>query len=87
MSADQSSIDPRLREVFANAISAEVARALKSDDSNETVGRWDSQSFVAIVLGVEQAFGVRFSTLEAARMSSVRGIQEILREKGVLPGK
>jgi acyl carrier protein len=87
MSANQSSIDPRLREVFAKVISADVARALKPDDSSDTIERWDSLSFVDIVLGLEQAFGVRFSTLEAARMSSVRGIQEILRDKGVLPGK
>ena len=83
MNADSPGIDPRLREVFANAMSADVARALTPEDSNETVERWDSRSFVAIVIGVEQAFGVRFSTLEALRMSSVRGIQEILREKGI----
>lgn len=86
MSADPSGIDPRVRAVFANAISSDVARALTLDDSNETVEKWDSQSFVAIVMGIEQAFDVRFSTLEAVRMSSVRGIQEILRERGVMFG-
>jgi acyl carrier protein len=86
MSADPSGIDPRVRAVFANVISCDVARALTLDDSNETVEKWDSQSFVAIVMGIEQAFDVRFSTLEAVRMSSVRGIQEILREKGAACG-
>jgi acyl carrier protein len=76
-------IDPRLRQVFATTISADVASALSVDDSTETISQWDSQSFVGVVIGIEQAFGVRFSTLEAARMNSVRGIQEVLAEKGI----
>jgi acyl carrier protein len=84
MSTDQSEIDLKLREVFAAVISADVANALKYEDSTDTVAEWNSLSFVAIVIGVEQAFGVRFSTLEAARMSSVSGIQELLREKRAL---
>jgi acyl carrier protein len=81
--SDDDMVDPRVREVFAAAISADVAAALTVDDSTETVVDWDSTSFVGVIVGIEQAFGVRFSTLEAARMNSVRGIQEILSEKGV----
>lgn len=76
-------VDARVREVFAATLSAEVASALSIDDSTETIASWDSQSFVAVVIGIESAFGLRFSTLEGARMNSVRGIQELLVEKGI----
>ena len=76
-------VDPRLRNVFANVLSAETAQALRPSSSNEDVPGWDSQTFVAVVIGIEQEFAVRFSTLEAARMGSVDSIQQLLREKGV----
>ena len=76
-------VDPRLREVFASVLSPETAGALRPASSNEDVPGWDSQTFVAIVIGIEREFSVRFSTLEAARMASVDSIQQLLREKGI----
>lgn len=81
--APAAGVDPRLRKVFADVLSAEIAQALTPEASSETLPQWDSQSFVAIVVAVEQEFGVRFASLEAARMSSVAEIQRLLRDKGV----
>ena len=76
-------IDARLRKIFADALTPAVADSLTPRSTMEDVPGWDSQSFIAIVVGIEAEFGVTFSTLDAARMSSVGSIVEVLGEKGV----
>jgi acyl carrier protein len=78
------SIDPRLARIFATVLpDATVARSVGMQSSKDDVRGWDSQTFVAIIVAIEEEFGLRLSTLDAARMSSVRAIYEVLREKGV----
>ena len=76
-------VDARLRKIFAEVLSAEAAAGLTAESNMETVKGWDSQTFVAVVVGIENEFNIRLSTLEAARMSSVASIVEVLRDKGV----
>jgi acyl carrier protein len=76
-------IDSRVTAIFANVLSPETARALTLDSSKDTVPGWDSQTFVTIVVAIEAEFDVVLSTLDAARMHSVRSIHEVLGEKGV----
>jgi len=78
------SIDSRVAAIFATVLSEEVAGTITLDSSKDTVPGWDSQTFVAIVVAIELEFDVVLSTLDAARMHSVRSICEVLGEKGVL---
>ncbi len=76
-------VDARVRAVFADSISPEVAATLNADSSTEDVPGWDSHSFVAIVVGLEKEFGITLTALEAARLQSVRAIQDLLIARGI----
>lgn len=75
-------LDQRLRELFARIISREAADSLTVDSTTDDVAGWDSTSFVAMILAIEQEFDIEVSALEALRLQSVSGILEMLREKG-----
>jgi acyl carrier protein len=76
-------IDPRLRRIFATVLDPDAANAITLESTTETVPGWDSHTYVDILLAMEDEFGVAFSTLEAARMNSLRSICQILADKGV----
>jgi len=76
-------IDSRLERVFRSVLGAGAVGSMDLNSSTDTVGGWDSHSFVAIIVGIEAEFAVRLSTLEAIRMQSVRAIYEVLAAKGV----
>ncbi len=76
-------VDQRLTTIFADLLSRDAAERLNFDSDMETVAGWDSQSYVEIVMAIEAVFGVEFSTLDAARMNSIRSIYAVLAEKGV----
>ena len=76
-------VDPRVRQVFARSISPEVALQLTPDSTTDDVDGWDSHSFVAIVMDLEETFGITLSALEAARLQSVRAIHDLLVARGI----
>lgn len=76
-------VDARIRAVFASNVSPEAAAQLTAESSTDDVPGWDSNSFVAIVMGLEQEFGITLTALEAARLQSVRAIQELLIARGI----
>jgi len=76
-------LDRRLTAIFADILSPDAVERLSIDSDMESVDGWDSQSYVEIVMAIEAAFGVEFSTLDAARMNSIRSIYAVLAEKGV----
>lgn len=53
------------------------------DSSTASVPGWNSASYIDIVVSIETEFGLELSTLEAARMYSIRGIYEVLFARGI----
>ncbi len=74
-------------EIFAKI--TEVMRDVLDNDSIEAapemtakdVEDWDSFSHIRIVLGVEQAFGVKFATPEIAQFENVGQLADLVAEK------
>ncbi len=66
------------REVFEND-AMEVGDAL----SAETHADWDSLAQVKLILGLEEEFGVKFTTAEVTELHSVGSIKQALAAKGV----
>ena len=71
-----------LFEVIGRALN--VAPASITDASSpETLRNWDSLRHLDLMNGVEDAYGVRFSTAEIMQAKSVGDIRRLLREKGI----
>jgi acyl carrier protein len=72
----QERIERVFREVFDND-SLEVSSEL----SQETYPDWDSFSQVKLIIGLEEEFGVKFTTAEVLEASSVAKIGQLLESK------
>ncbi len=65
-----------LRQVLDND-AIEAVPEMSADDVDE----WDSLSHISIVLGIEQAFGVRFATPEIAQFENIGQLADLVVEK------
>lgn len=71
-----------LEEVVANVLKR-PRDEINDDTSPKTVASWDSLRHIELVMTVEEAFGVVFPPAEAATMTSLGAIRQVLRQKGV----
>lgn len=56
---------------------------LSPDSNAENTRNWDSARHVELLLAVETAFDVRFSTREVNQMRSLGDMRKLLQDKGV----
>lgn len=73
---------PTVPEVFADVLGIS-AESVGDDFSPATSPLWDSLQAMNLVIAMEDAYGVKFSTKEIAEMKSVGKVREVLRGKGV----
>jgi acyl carrier protein len=71
-----------LNDVVARILKVPVA-SVSDETSPETLPRWDSLNHLDIMTGIEDAYGIRFSTAEIVRAKSVGEVRRLLREKGL----
>lgn len=71
----------RIRSFFGKAIGPEAAAAVTEEADIETIPGWDSESFIPLILAMEDEFQIEVSTMDAAALFSVEAINEFLTEK------
>ena len=71
-----------IEEIFAEILKV-PADKLSNETSPKTVSSWDSLRHVELIMAVECAFNVAFSTPEISTINSLGGIRELLQQKGV----
>ncbi len=74
-------MDP-LVQIFAETLDVPVGD-LSDESSPDTVGSWDSLAAMALVVAIEEEFGVNLSTREIMKMSSIGLARDVLKSKGV----
>lgn len=74
---------PMLQEVVARSLRVPAA-SISDDTRPETLPRWDSLRHLDLMTGIEDTYGIRFSTADIMRAKSVREIRILLREKGIV---
>lgn len=72
---------PRIRDFFGVAIGPEAAAAVNEEADIETIPGWDSQSFIPLVNAMEDEFGIRISTIDAAALFSIASINAFLEQR------
>jgi acyl carrier protein len=70
-----------LREIIAQAISVPTSR-VTSNASSGTLEEWDSLGHLNIILAVEGATNVKFSTSEIPQLTSLVKLEDALRRHG-----
>ncbi len=71
-----------LEQFFSDVL--EVAPSeLREESSQASLLNWDSLAHINIITGLEEVYGVRFSTMEIQALKAVGDARRLLREKGV----
>ena len=71
-----------LAEVFAEVFE-EPVESFTDDSNRESVLGWTSMRHVALLVKIENVYGMRFSNAEMATMRSMGDIRAALSRKGV----
>ena len=79
MSVNKAVILEKIIEVVRDQLD-DYDLELTADTTNSEVPGWDSLAHVRIVIGVEHAFGVRFTAKQIAAISSVGQMVEMIAE-------
>jgi len=76
------SLDTRLQSVFREVFD-DNSLTLSGDFSPATHADWDSVRHVELLIAMEEEFGIKFTTEEAASAASAAQFKTWLRAKGV----
>jgi acyl carrier protein len=69
-------------KVFSEVLSIPIEK-ISDDTSPENTPQWDSLQAMNLVIALEAAFDVRFSTREIVSMRTVGLVRKVLRNKGI----
>jgi len=73
-------ISPRLKSVILAELDLEEFD-MTGDMKADAVPGWDSLSHVRIIVAIEAAYGIRFSTLEILNMRQIADLQNLIDRK------
>jgi acyl carrier protein len=71
----------RLTEVFREVFNDDEL-VLSRDSSAKDIPDWDSVMHVSLIVNVEKAFNVRFSSAEVAKLQNVGELADLIELKG-----
>ena len=78
----QSECLERLNEIFRDVFDDEdliITRETSADD----IAEWDSVMHVSLIIEIEKAFGIRFSSTEVAQLQNVGDLVDLINTKAV----
>jgi acyl carrier protein len=73
-------VSPRLKSIILTELDLEDFEIDRTTTADAVPG-WDSLSHLRIILAVEAAYGIRFSTLEVLSMKQVGDLQDVVDRK------
>jgi acyl carrier protein len=77
---DETQIYARLTEIFESVFDDDSIQLTPGLTARDVDG-WDSLAHIRLMLTVERAFKVKFSTSEIGKLENVGGLVAIIREK------
>jgi acyl carrier protein len=72
---------PRIKAFFEKAIGKEAGAFINEDADMESVPGWDSQSFLSLIVAMEDEFDVTVSMLDAVGLYSIAAINKYLEKR------
>lgn len=77
-----NSMDRRIREVFREVFDNDEME-ICDDMSAKDVPEWDSLAQVKLIIGLEEEFGIHFTTHEVVEMTCIGDLKKCLFSKGI----
>jgi acyl carrier protein len=76
-------MDSRIRRIFREVFNDDQLEIWDAMSAHDVKG-WDSLAQVKLLIGLEEEFGVKFTTHEVTQLNSIANIKEALAKKGAL---
>jgi len=76
-------VNVQLAQVIARVLEIDHIE-ISLESSVDTIEKWDSVGHLEVILGIEQAFGVRFHTDDIPELTSVQKLQHALEKEGMI---
>lgn len=76
-----SEIDGRLVDLFCRLFGEKHRPNISMDTTMADIPEWDSLSFLNVILEIEKTFGIAIRPNDAVKMTSIRSITEVIRNK------
>ena len=74
-------VNSKLARIMAEEFHLDSEK-ISIDDSVDTIEGWDSLGHIELILAIEEAFDVKFSTELIRKLVSVKALQNALRKNG-----
>jgi acyl carrier protein len=71
----------RINDVFRDVFNDEDL-IISRETSAKDIPEWDSVMHVSLIVNIEKAFGVRFSSSEVSRLQNVGDLEKLIVSKG-----
>ncbi len=75
-------MDSRVLEVFREVFDDDELE-IQEETAAKDIAGWDSLAQVKLIIGVEEAFDIKFTTNEVAAMTCVADLVRTVRSKGI----
>ena len=72
---------PRIKNFFEKAVGPEASAAINADADMDCVPGWDSQTFLPLIIAMEDEFDITVATIDAAALFSIEAINEYLERR------
>jgi acyl carrier protein len=76
---DEQQIYPRLTEIFSDVFDEDIQ--VNSELSAKDVDGWDSLSHIRLILTIEKAFKIKFSTSEIGKLENVGQLVALIKAR------
>lgn len=77
---ERSAIFDRLKEIFIDVLDLDEVE-LKEETSANDIEEWDSLSHIQLIVAIEKAFGIKFTSLEIMKWRNVGEMVNSMEEK------
>lgn len=74
-------IDGRLMDLFCRLFGEQHRPDISMETTMADIPEWDSLSFLNVILEIEKTFGITIGPNDAVKMTSIRSITEVIRNK------
>ena len=71
----------RVHAIFVKMLTDQQMEAMNPEATMDDVDGWDSMSFLEMIMGIEDDYGIRIDGLDATNLTSIPNILDYLQNK------
>lgn len=78
---ERKEIYSKLNEIFEDVLDLDETPNLTDETSADDIEEWDSLSHIQLIVAIEKAFGIKFTSLEIMKWANVGDMVNTMQER------